>query len=360
MRVVYRKLFRLRTRHGWYAQGVSSDFSVTPTPSTRALLEARGFLIRPEPDGLSLFAEVEPDSEPAHLLRSLAGDALKLSFALQLKNSQLFNATALTGLSPARSLFVFDNLRVDVSSNHKLLGDSQAGVRLGPAVDLVTSGTFSHVFLQPVARATLTLRDRFGLLVATQAVAAPPGQALQEWRFALDGLPKLGTGRYTLSDDHGKVTPFYFAPELSALRPLGVIEIFSRTEPFTSDASNQVPPSYRFLVGDTLTELDGYSVQLEPRSTRWRYIFTKAYPTNGIALAKLSISGSVAFAAPTIDATRAVFRATAPVPLSETPRGLKLLHDGRALRALPEPDRSTPVGKELATGDEISDVFVNV
>lgn len=363
MRIAYRRLVGVRVQHGFYANGrTNGDFEIAPTAATAALLTARGLRYRTEADGISVFGEIEPDSQPPELLHPLGKDALRFVFALKLVRKSLFTATAGADFRPGQSLLCFDNLRedTDVAADRAFLGDSVVGQRVGPASWLLTRPSFDYPLAAPVSAATVSVTDRFGALVATSSVVAPLGTTLTEVRLDLAALLGERRGRYALSDDHGGSLAVYYDPDLEASRPFGVIEVYSRTEPFTPDGMNRVPPAYRFLAGDVLTGQDTFHVGLEARATRWRYVVNKKYEHSGVELNGLSIQGPVTFAAPVISGTSAVFRAQTTLALSEDSRNFTLEFGGRAVRVLPEPDPATPLGREAATGDPLSDLFVNV
>jgi len=361
MRVAYGKLFRVRVRHGWYASAVTrGDFELAPTASTLALLDATSLKTRAYSDGVMVYGEIEPDSDPPLLIRPLGAMALRFAFELRAVNPALLNIADLPRFNPGRSLFCFDNLHEDIDSGRKLLGDSIAHARIGAPTRLVTRNMYSHEFTAPVSAATIRIVDRFGMQLATLEASAPgPATPLTAHRIDLAAIPRLIPGRYTIADDHGGSTAIYYDPGLDASRPAGVIEIYSRTESITPDHSNRVPTSYRFLAGDTLAGFDSYHLQLEALATTWRFIVTKKYDGNGIHLGQLAITGPLGFSK-TTSGGRAVFTSNSPVRFSETPRGLKLKAGNREIRDLPDPGASVVLGKGPTPGSFVSDTFVYV
>ena len=359
MRVVYKKLFRIRVRHGWYANAETrGDFELVPTDETAALLDATGLKIRRFSDGLSVFGEIEADSNPPVLMRSLGGTALRFTFGLRAVNTGLLNIADLPIFQPGQSIFCFDNLREDIAAGNRLLGDSVANARFGAAVRLVTRSTYTHQFNAPVDSAVIRVLNRFGAQVVSLNVGSPLAP-MRTYRLDLASIDSLAPGRYTISDNHGGATAIYYDPGLGALRPTGVIEIYSRTEPLTPDHSNRVPASYRFLSGNTLAGFDAYHLQFEALATTWRYIVTKKYDNNGVNLSQLAIAGSLSFGK-NVSASTAVFTSSAKVKLSETPRGLKLKAGNKDIRELPDPDQRTPLGRGTTPGNFVSDTFVYV
>lgn len=361
MRIAFKRLFRIRVRHGWYPDGgTHEDFDVVATPSTAVLLAALGLRTRAHADGLTVFGEVEPGSDPPALRRPLGAVSLRFTFELRARNARLLNITDLPPFKPAQTIFCFDNLREDVAAGRTHLGDGVAGARIGEAVTLVTAGVHMHPLGAPVVEATVTIRDRFGATVATLDARSPdPGASQSEYRLDLTALPSIVPGRYEITDNQGGVSRIHYDPG-AASRPFGVIEIYTSTTGLTPDATDRVPVPYRFITGDTLTGLDPYYVQLEAVATTWRYLVTKKYVNNGIALAQLSIDGPIAFTG-AVSGDSAVFTSTAAVRLSAARRGLKLLKQpAKELRDLPDPDLTTPLGAVDASPNFVSDMFVYV
>lgn len=364
MHVAFRRLFRVRVRHDWYAdsQVREDDFEVVPTPSTTSLLEELGLRTRALPDGLTVYGEVEPGSAPPLLRRPLGPVSLRFAFELRAPTTPLLNITELPPFKPAQTIFCLDNLREDIASGRKHLSDSMAGARFGAAVTLVTRPAYTHTLGAPAATATVTIRDRFGATVATLEARSPDGTTPQNaCPLDLASVPKVVPGRYRITDNRGGVSAIYYDPGLAASRPFAVIEIYTRTEALTPDGSDRVPASYRFLSGDTVTGLDPYFVQLTAIATTWRFIVTKKYANNSVTLASLAITGPVAFTR-VLSGSRVVFTSTTAVRLSASRRGLKLIQQPptRDVRDLPDPDLQTPLGKVPAVPNFVSDLFVYV
>jgi hypothetical protein len=341
------------------------DVEVVPTPSTGELFERLGLRTRAHPDGLTVFAEVEPDSAPPVLRRSLGAVSWRFAFELRARNTALLTITDLPAFRPAQTIFCFDNLRKDVDAvsagGRTHLGDRVADARIGPPVTLVTSDVYTYTLGAPAVAATITIRDRFGAAVATLDARSPdPAAPLSDYRLDFTAVPKVVPGRYQITDDQGGASKIYYDAGLAASRPIGVIEIYARTDGLTPDATDRVPASYRFITADTLTDLDPYYIQLEAVATTWRYRVTKKYANSLIALPTLSISGPVVFGPVSVSGDSAVLTSTAAVSLSAVPRGLKLLTPAKEVRDLPEPDLTTPLGAAAPLLNFVSDMFVYV
>jgi hypothetical protein len=363
VRIVFRPLFRLRVRHGWYPTGDvrEDDFEVVPTRSTAGLLTELGLRTRTHVDGITVFAEVEPGTTPPVLMRPVGAGSLRLVFELRARRPNLLNIAELPPFQAGRTVFCLDNLREDLASGHTLLGDAVANARIGPALTLVPRHIYEHSFAAPVTTATLTIRNRFGATVATIDVRSPDLVApIAAYRLDLSAVvPVLAAGRYQIADDQGTSAAIYYDPELAPSRPLGVIEIYSHTISLTPDASDRVPASYRFLAGDTLTGFAAYSIQFDALATTWRYIVMKKYVNNPIALGDLAIAGPVAFAG-AVAGDRAVFTSATALRLAEARRTFTLKAASEDIRELPEPDLRTPLGRGATATSFVSEMFVYV
>ncbi len=361
MRTVYATLFRVRLRHSFYASGESvDDFRVEPAPATRRSLLEHGLVFRRLADGWAVYAEIEPDSSPESLLRPLGTDGLRLTFLLLPKNPYLWNISDLPEHRPGRSVFYFNNLRDDQADGRLHLGDSVAGTRVGEALSLVAGESYTYLLAPPKNAALFEIDDLFGNTLDTASFALPdPAESTSEHRLDLTKIKRLAAGRHTVSDDGGGSKTFYYDPDVFAARPFGVVEIFSRTDTLTPDKSELVPADYRFLDGDELTGVDTYTLQLESRSTSWRYNVIKKYGSNGFPLAHLSIDGPVTFTK-SVESDRAVFTSNAAVALAESPQALVLEDKNDPVRTLPNPAAATPLQAGAAPDSYVSEMYVYV
>ncbi len=361
MNLCYKPLFQVRLRHTFYREGESrSDFKVYPAPDTAQLLEERGLLFRSEPGRFAVYAEVVPGRNPPVLKRAIGAENLVLRFVLEPLHSYLFNISQLDPYAVGRKLFCFDNLRSDQADSRLYLGDSLAAARLGDPLPLQCSETVDYRFMAPVSSARLSLYDRFGRQLDSLSVQVPPGQGtIDRFRYDLSKVPGLTPGRYRLEDDQGGEHAFYYAPGLSGGSPFGIIELFNRTDRLTPDGTDRVPSGYRFLDGDRIVGPEAFTLQLERRATRWRYIVTKKYKNNAISLAQLTVTGPVAFASAS-ETQRVVFTAEDPLPLMEAQQKVSLMHSGTEIRSLPNPSPSSPLDGTAVEGIKYSDLYVYV
>lgn len=361
MKLCYAPLLQVQLRHTFYRAGQSvSDFRVRPTAATQRLLDDRAFLFKAARNQFGVYAEVTPDSDPATLRRAIDNENLSLRFQLEPLHAYLFNISKLDHYRIGRELFCFDNLRSDPADGRRYLGDSIANVRLGDAVRLQTATVVDYVFAAPVDSAQLSLFDRFSNQLDSRAIQAPAGQGpLKGYRYDLAKVHGMAPGRYRLQDDQGGALPFYYDPELFGADVFGVIEMFNRTGQLTPDNTDRVPATYRFLDGEQIISADPFTLQLENRSTRWRYTVSKKYDNNAISLAQINVSGPVAFNRAD-GPQRVVFTANAPLPLAEVQQKITLAHQGVEIRSLPNPSMSSPVDGSAAEGIKYSDIYVYV
>ena len=342
MRLVFKPLFHVRLRHGFYLSGASvGDFRAEPSAATCRRLAEHGLVVRYLDDGWAVYAEVEPDSDPLRLLRPLGDVPLHFTFLLHAAHAHLWTITDLPAHRPGREVFVVDNLRDDALH----LGDSVAAARLGPPLRLVRSTAWSHTLGAAAATATVTIRDRFASVVFTATYSFD--ENVSDVRVDL-GSGTLPAGRYTVEDDQGGSEQIYFDPEIFGGLPFTVVEIFSQGE--------HVPSANRFLDGDLITARE-YTFQLEPRSTTWRYHVIRKYSETEPDLDDLQITGPVTFTS-NVEADRKVFDSTTVVALGEDRRDLVLELDSSSLRDLPNPTTATPL--EGAPGSWVSVMYVYV
>jgi hypothetical protein len=361
MRLSYHTLIQVHLRHTFYREGLSkADFRVSPTADTRDLLDARGLLFKAEADSFGVYAEIEPDSVPPTLKRAIGSENLCLRFLLEPLHGYLFNISQLDPYHLGRELFCFDNLTDDQADERLYLGDSVAGARLGAPVRLQTSRIVDYRFDTPVNSAQLNLFDRFDNQLDSHAVESPDGQGpLSGYRYDLDKVSGVRSGRYRLQDDQGGELAFYYDPQQFGRQVFGVVELFNRTERLTPTQTDLVPTAYRWLDGDQLVASEAFTLQLESRATLWRYIVTKRYDNNSIDLAQVSVNGPVSFDRAD-EAQRVIFTAQDPLPLAETQQTISLTHDGTEIRSLPNPSLTSPLEGTVDEGIQYSDVFVYV
>jgi len=362
MKLAYRKLIGIRLRHSFYKSGQSKeDIEVRPTESTSRRFLNYGLVFRPTPDGANIFARVEPDTDPAVLYTPLSDDPLRFQFTLTTLHPYVGNVTDLPSHRPGRSIFYLNNLRDDQASGRLHLGDSAAGARVGPALPRVAGETLAYPFDPAVTSAEIDVDDLFGNRLHTFGFNLG-AETTREHRLDLNQVRGLVPGRYRAHDDHGGSHLFFYTPTSLPGRLLGVVEIFSTTLGLEPAAPDRVPEDYRFLDGPTLTGVGDYYIQLESRSTTWRYNVIDRYNSASLQLDQIDIvdpGGAITFSKQ-VQASRVVFESASRINLNEAPPGLELRQGAVKLRNLPYPRLTTPVSEVTGAGDHISEMFINV
>ncbi|MDJ0768468.1 MAG: hypothetical protein QNJ12_06720 [Ilumatobacter sp.] len=359
MRTTYAPLFSIDIEHAYYRAGhPGADLEIRPTADTAQLMRNHAFVFRPSDRGCSVYAEIDSAVSAApELVRPAGAGGLRFVFTIDAAAPYLASITDLPRARPGRQLWCFDNLRRDVAGADLFLGDAVAGARRGPPVWIEAAPELVHRVDPPVTGAQVTCRDRFGADVLDVAVQSPdPATAQSE--YSIEGWDRLPPGRYTISDDAGGSRAVVKAPELRGRSPLGLIEIFDRTDGFASDGVDRVPPAYRFLNGDAVTART-YTLRLVPRPTTWRYVVVSKNRPLELDLTGLAIDGGPSFTRQ-VDGTRAVFTAQARRALSERPAALTLTGLNGSSMVLPSPGASTPLEAGTGPDDLISTLYVYV
>lgn len=378
MRTAYAPFFRVRIRHAFYANDLSTgDFRVEPSPSTRRLLKEHGLRLMPAPDGFSLAGPIDPETlratagqPPAPVEPSPLGftgsEQFRMCFYLVPQNPNLGIISDVGSYRPGSTLFYFDNLRTDLDDGRLYLGDSVAARRLGSPVELATSSTYSFPLDPAVRSAGFSVRDAFGNVFDAGRLTVPDhAPPAVEYRIDLDRLEKLLPGRIVVSSTAGGDRSVYYDPELFGVRPFGVVEVSSGTRHLTPDQSDLVPVAYRMFEGSRLRGVEDFHIQLEARATVWRYRVTKKYDADaGLDLATLAIDDGSTFTKTAPSPEFVVFESNAPRALSERPAGLELKHGGgKPVRTLPSPGPTTPLTREESADQDapfVSELFIYV
>ena len=358
MRVAYKPLFRIRSVHTFFSDVASAGiFELEPTPATGQLLKGSGLVFRPEPSGGTIYGEIEPGSNPATLLRPLDSSSLRFQFLVRPVSSTLSNISDLPDFRPGRAIFYFNNLQDDQEDGLLYLGDSLVSARVGEPIQLVTAMTWTHDLSVPANEVTLTVTDIFGNTVATLPFSTE--EAVSELRVDFAAVDGLSPGVFQISDGLGDPQHIYYGPGLFAPAALGIVEVFSSTSDFTPDESDQVPAAFRFLNSAEIVSIGAYHIELEARSTTWRYIVVKKYESNDLSLANLQLVSSIGFSKAT-EPDRAIFTSTTEVPLAQSAQTVTLENSGESVRDLPNPTETTVLQEGAAPGQYVSELYVYV
>lgn len=354
MIIRYGALFTVTLRHDFYGDGLCPDLVATPSPASARRLRNYGLVFRPREHGFAVFGELDPTADPPELLRPPDG-ALVLTVVLRLKDRTFVNITDLSAGEMEGRIYYLNNLRDDTSDGRLFLGDSVDDARLGEPVTLVASRVHRYTPGAAAADLAIEVRDLFGN--TRYASSFSFDDAVSEIELDLSRLSGFEHGLYTISDDQGGSERIYFAPELFGSDGFAIIEIFSRTDTLTVDASDQVPAAYRFLSGSQVAAVD-YTVGFEARATTRRYVVTKKYDSSTVELNDLTIDGGTFTM--TTDTDEVTFESDAPVALSQTGEDYDLHDNGTKLLDLPNPGRSTPLQEGPTPGSYTSEVYLNV
>lgn len=356
MKTHYATLFQCDLRHTYYDDGQARNIIVEPTPGCRRLLAQYDLVFRPERGLFSVFARVDPDTDPPALFHRFGSDAVAFRFCLRLGSPYFHHITTLPEHDGMRTVFYLDNLRDDQAGGRRYLGDSVTDHRLAPPIQCVFEETYDFAFQTPVSEAEIVVRDVFGRVHLTD-VLTDTSQSVATHRLNLRTLPR--PGRYEITDDHGEAESIYYDPTIHGRDIFGIVDIYNRTDLLTLDGSDRVPAPYRFLNGNEVTGQGRYTIGFEARSTVRRYIVTKKYDTNGIRLDDLGIAGGVSFNS-TREAERVIFTSDGEVPLAEAPDPLTLEDSDTPLRNLPHPRMNTPLQRATPTDPYRSDLYVYI
>lgn len=372
MKLVYRPLLEIQLRHSFYKSGFAADdFDIVPGTNTLEMLKQYALVWRKNDTGFVIYAEVDASSiggvnenvSPAPLPRLInehLEETLQLSFYLRANNKYLSNITELKRYNPGRELFYFNNLRDDQESGLLHLGDSFTDQRVGDAIALVSAETVTYRFSSAVNSANILINDSFGNTRHNSSFEFDdPSFTALEHRIDLNEASAMRAGRYSLVHEGSTDDPqvFYFDPEVFALNPLAVIEIFNSTVELTSDESELVAADYQFLLNDEIQAIGTYALQLEARATTWRYNVIKKYDSNPYSLANLD---DISDFTKSLESERAIFLADDERALSEQPATIALHHSGTKLRNLPSPQLTTQLQQAASEDSYISDMYIYV
>lgn len=362
MKLVYHPLLRIRLRHSFYKSGESTeDFALEPTPFTRAALRDYGLLYRATADGGLVLARVAPDSNPVALIAPLDPAELRLQFLLLPQHAHLASMSDLPAHQTGRHVFYFNNLRDDSQNGRLHLGDSVADARVGSPMLLLTGDTLSYPFKPAVNGATITLEDLFGNVLTTTTFQLG-SEVTDEFRLDLRNVPGLRPGPHRAFDSGGGSQSLFYAPDLFAENPFGMVEIFGSTLSLKPDDTELVPAAYQILNGAVLNQVADFHIQIEARKTSWRYHVIEKYGTQAIDLNIVDIvdtNNALTFQK-TVQGSEAVFNSTAAAALSEEPPGLELRQGASKLSQLPYPRVTTPLQEGSSVGQFVSEMFVYV
>jgi hypothetical protein len=359
IRFAYQPIFRVQVRHDYYRDGNCPDFQLWPSQACQQLLDRYGLRLKMSAHGLTVYAEVEPESDPPRMRNPFEGESLKFSFFMGLKNPYFQGFTDLPAHRLGQDVFYFNNLLEDIDGQgYRYLGDPTANSRVGEPLQLQLSAVYNYPIPNPLSTTTLSLTDGFdNPQTPLPSLNLGPSETVSELQVNLGAVEDLDSGRleFVHTDPmlplSERQQSLYYAPGEPLQSVFGVIEIYNDTSAWTADPTLQVPHAYRLVDGELLAR-DGlggmfadYAIGFSQRAVTWQYVIVKK-PENssGIDLNNLSLdaqglatfSGPVVNGNPTVDG-RAIFRSDSPIPMQQGSRPLTLLNNGTPLVNLPNP-----------------------
>ncbi|MCC6411361.1 MAG: hypothetical protein IT270_06860 [Saprospiraceae bacterium] len=365
MNIAYDILFSVTTRHTYFTNGVSGDFSFVPSPSSLGAMSQAGLMFRETPGGFSMVCRVKnPGGNPPELFNSLEQKSLRLSFLMYLNSAYFQNYSILPGYEPGKDVFYLSNLRDDQSGGHKFLGDQVSNARLGNAVELSAGSFWDFRFQAPVQKATLVMTDVFGNnMTPLPELDLPAGESTDVIQLDWRKVKKMAPGRYQITATTPGGTEsrdVVYEPGVSADRLFGIVELFSDTLSFTN--ANLVPATYRFLNNNQLTRINNqpianYSIGFSRRALHWQYVVVDRLSNALINLNNLSING---FTAPAPSGGRRIFRSNAALDMEELSTLREIIISNSTIKIpLPVP-ASNQVLKKDSNGVFFFEMFVYV
>lgn len=325
MTTQYRELFRIRCRHGYFADQRCRVLALTPTAECNRLLDRYRCLFRAAADGGAVYCG---EQNGQNMLR-LFDETTPFAFALDNRDPAFETFTEMdsgrTG-APAESLYYFSNAReyVDIADERERLllhppGNAFTGGRLP-----VRPARFVYGF--PKGEAKLQLFDAFQRQVWNSD--KPAGD--------------IGPGCYQLRTNGGNAYDFYLSA--AAARHWGLVEIFAGGPAL----AKTLPENCQVLDAKGIfCAGQSFTISMEARRSFWRYYIVSGSTADRMydgyrivadppRSGKTKSGEGIVFSAPVRqkvgDKDAWVFESTTPIPLSEIPgdrHEFTLRSDGR-------------------------------
>ncbi|GEM_PF-4302468 len=368
MKTRYQPLLVFQFLHDYFADIRAVDgFRIIPTNACARILTQNRIIMRADASGMALYAEVEADTDQARLFTDLGKATPVLRFWIEAQDPYLLNITDLPPYHPTDQVFYFNNLSdqrsIPIDDSPLYMGDSVVGKPVGNALALVAgpASYHTHRFSAATVAASFELKNVFDDVVGVHDVSfsAP----VEEFRINLESIFSLRPGRYTLLDNHGGRSEFYYAPAVNNSAVFGVIEIYNTTTHLTADQSEKTPAAYRYIsVGNIINNIKPFTIQLASRATTWRYIVNKKYSNNGISLAELDVvdtENAVSFSK-ALGVEQVIFTGAVPIQLREERKAPELHRSSGKLLTLPIPALKTALQQVPALAGYNSDMYVYI
>ena len=181
----YLAVFAIRIRHAFYGDGRCADFSLEPDPASQRLLANHRMIARARPDGVEVFAPLDPDQTPAARPFIPFRPDLALSFYLRLQNPDFTLFTDLDGLSGLQDP-VFENPESGASGELAVRGHDT------PLPLLEKTSVFARIRIRSIAAAWLDGGP------VQYTITFQPRQTRWAFYFISDKLNGNGRGNQTL------------------------------------------------------------------------------------------------------------------------------------------------------------------
>lgn len=332
MNTSYRELFRIRIRHGYFANRRCPSLALSPTPACARMLDRYRCLFRVDADGAAVYCA----EENGQSLIDTFDETTPFSFTIGNTDHALEAFTEMPSLqtgAPDESTYYFSNAAEHmetIDGEKRLLLHPPGSAFEGSALP-VRKAQFVYDFSQPLRDPALQLFDVFDREVPKvwETGSARLTQSGKTSAFALN-LSRLAPGRYRLKTNSEDPYDFYLGTT-AAPRHWGVVEIFAGGSALASTlpALCQVRPvNGIFCAGQSFT------ISMEARKSIWRYYIISQSPADRTYQSYQIVAGPPrggrATGSPAVgfvprgqekvggkDAW--VFESEAPIPLSEIP-----------------------------------------
>lgn len=264
MKIDFRKAFAVDIRHDYYADGVSADFQIAPTPGCRQQLLKYGLLFKEVAGGFVVLYETTGAEGPPEAKRKLEAP-LSLSFVLRAKAPFLLNYSNLPLDKAADQFFYLSNRRKSLDNGERLLTVAESGFLADRDLISLRPQRFQVDVATAADSLLWELWDVEDKLIDRQRATTTEG--MNSYLVDLGGRPG---GRYLLRQDGSDYLTFYADNRLVGSFPFAVIEIA---------AGPSVTDDFSFVEGGGDIRFRSYLCKLQARKTTWEYYVVGKYET---------------------------------------------------------------------------------
>lgn len=280
MNIAYSRLLEIKMLNKYYTDWICRDFSIVPTPATRAIMKNYQLLARPTDGGLVILARV--DDQDNLLVPIPPADGFKLVFELKLNTPFFLNFTNLPLQGPSidylnaalKPAYYFTNLYDNEHSAGEPVGDLKllsktTGLEVSAADQIIYWPKIANIRLPAEANSfSLELKTPDGSNFQTINISESQNFLQRDVKFT-----SVPAGNYLISFNGGADAPIYLDDDFYQRAPFGLIEVFHHSG---------VPAAYQFVAGANHNEIDfqTYHIWFDNRSAVWRYIYPAGTPGN--------------------------------------------------------------------------------